>query len=311
MSISEFPATASRLTIKVIVDNVVDIFLPNLGPATYPHPGKSSELLAEQGFAIWLEIEDQSGSKKKILYDFGRSGPVLENNLDIMGLDRNQIDCLVLSHGHLDHYGGMWSFLEKHSASAPLFVHPTTFGTRGITRPDGTLMLWTLERTKLEKKLTGNLIVSKEPVQIGPGLWKTGTIPRRSELDLPFKIAVRVEGQTMKPDLLEDDAALVAKVDGLGLIVMTGCCHAGVFNTLDAAKDLFRDEPLYALIGGLHLNNLSKGHLDKVTAELHKRNPQWLLPMHCTGSNVLHHFYHAFGERFITGTVGLSITFGR
>ncbi len=93
---------AEKIRIITVVDNYIDIFIPSIKVAYYPRPGKLSQLWAEQGLSLWIEVSDK-GQTKKILYDFGRSNQVLPHNANLLGLDFRQLDSLVLSHGHIDH----------------------------------------------------------------------------------------------------------------------------------------------------------------------------------------------------------------
>ena len=251
---------AQDLKLTVLVDNVVDIFQPSIGPWSYPVAGPASSLWGEQGLSLLVEATGSRGESVHVLYDFGRSGPVLNHNLKILRPDGAGADLLMLSHGHIDHYGGLGAYLNEGGRGAPLLTHPASFGSRGIRRPDGGMAgPWLFEKRSL---LDWGLDVRTSTVaqQLGPGLWSTGSIPRLSSLDVHLDQAVRFDQEgRLLPDALEDDQALVALVAGLGLVVITGCCHAGAINTLDAAAAMFPGQPLYALIGGLHLNHLTEG----------------------------------------------------
>lgn len=299
---------AKALKLTVLVDNVVDIFQPSIGPWTYPVPGPASSLWGEQGLSLMLEVSGARGESLTVHYDFGRSGPVLNHNLKILRPEGARVDLLVLSHGHIDHYGGLGAYLNNGGQGAPLLTHPASFGSRGIRRLDGDMAgPWVFEKRSL---LDWGLDVrtSTVPQQLGPGLWTTGAIPRRSSLDVHLDRAVRLDEQgEFVPDALEDDQALVACVDGLGLVVVTGCCHAGAINTLDAANAMFPGQPLYALIGGLHLNHLNAEQARAVAEEIAGREPRWVLPMHCTGAMPTRVLHQVLGERCLSGAVGLTL----
>jgi 7,8-dihydropterin-6-yl-methyl-4-(beta-D-ribofuranosyl)aminobenzene 5'-phosphate synthase len=299
---------AQALKLTVVVDNLVDIFLSPKGPWLYPVPGPSSSLWAEQGLSLWMQVTGGDGMTVSLLYDFGRSGAVLNHNLRILMPDGPSVDMLVLSHGHIDHYGGLGAYLDDGGSPTTLLTHPSSFGSRGIRRPGGGVAgPWVFEkRTVLDWGL--DLETTAEPRHLGPGLWSTGAIDRHSPLDIHLDRAVRWgQNDELTPDGLEDDQALVVCLEGLGLVVITGCCHAGVINTLDAAARMFPNEPLYALIGGLHLNHLEEDQVRAIAAEIEARQPRWVLPMHCTGAMAIRTLHQCFGDRCLTNTVGLSL----
>jgi 7,8-dihydropterin-6-yl-methyl-4-(beta-D-ribofuranosyl)aminobenzene 5'-phosphate synthase len=301
------PRKAHRLSLRVLVDNVVDIFLGSQGPCSCPEPGPAAALWAEQGLSLWIEAQAPGRPPVRLLHDFGRGGEVLSHNLAILGVEPAEADLWMLSHGHIDHYGGLEAVAGSSGRTRPLVTHPGAFGRRGIRKPDGSLAgPWSFLREKVEA--VGVAVQADDsPRQLGPGLWCTGSIPRRSDLDVHLEQAVRwsEEGEPA-PDPLEDDQALVACLEGLGLVVITGCCHAGVINTLDAAAELFADEPLYALAGGLHLNHLTPGQTEALCAELKARGLRWVLPMHCTGARAMHTMRRFLGETCLYSTVGLA-----
>lgn len=297
---------AQSMTLTVVVDNLINIFLPSQEHYTYPQPGRCSSLLGEQGLSLWIEVTDAQGETTRVLYDFGRGEYVVRNNLKILDIDPTTADYLVLSHGHVDHYGGMLRLLDENPISAPLVAHPMAFGTRGIKRADGNLAgPWVLERQKVEEALAVAPIVSSEAQNLAPGLFTSGSIAHTSPLDRPFKAAVRQEDGAWVPDEFQDDQAIFVNLEGRGVVVMTGCCHAGLFNTLAKSQELFPGAPLYALIGGLHWNFLSDGELDEVIEALAAYDPQWVLATHCTGALAIHKLRNRFGERCPFNTVGL------
>ncbi len=302
---------AARLRITVVIDNQIDIFLPAKGPWRYPLPGKNSSLWAEQGLSLWLAVWGSAGPPFKLLYDFGRSDQVLPHNMENLGLDPVQADLLVLSHGHIDHYGGLIRMLRGNSLTAPLVMHPSAFGERGIRLAGGALAgPWELRLEDLEPQLRAPLRFAHQPLHLAPGLWCSGTIERRSETDIPLSSAVRWHDGNEIHDQVEDDLALVICLKDKGLVVVTGCCHAGVVNTLDAAAALHPSQPLYALIGGFHLNHLNPQQVEEVAAEIIRREPRWVLPMHCTGAQAADILRRRLGDRCVYNTVGLTLDLG-
>lgn len=299
---------AVRLSFTVVVDNNVDVFLTSQGPLHYPHPGPQSMLLAAQGFSLWLEVEGADGEITRVLYDFGRGGAILPHNLELLGIDPTAADYLVLSHGHIDHYGGLSYLAAKHHLRAPLVTHPRSFGERGVRQAGGGVAgPWILEQGEVATWLAGKPILAERPTQLGPGLWISGGIPRQSPRDLLWPGGLRREDGQWHPDSLEDDQALVVNLAGRGLVVITGCCHAGVFNTIAAARAICPGVPLYTLAGGLHLNFLPAEQLEGIVDGLEEENPALVLPMHCTGALAQQVLRNRLGARCPFTTVGLTL----
>ena len=300
---------AAKLNLTVVVDNTVDIFLPAVGPFGYPLPGPGSVLLAEQGLSLWLEVEASDGSTTRVFYDFGRGGEVLPHNLRALGLDPTQADYLVLSHGHIDHYGGLGAVARQWAPRAPLLAHPAAFGERGVRRPDGGVAgPWFLDAGELEAALGRPPLLADGPRELAPGLWVSGGIPRGSQHDILWKAGVRREGGDWVADDIEDDQALVVNLRDLGLVVITGCCHAGVFNTLAAARALFPNTPVHTLLGGLHLNFLGDTALDGVVEQLARQDLQYLVPLHCTGAMAKQKLKESLGSSCLFTSAGMTLT---
>ncbi len=309
--LTEFSAKARSLKLTIVVDNNVDIFLPAREGIAYPKPGMHSTLLAEQGLSVSVEAVDERGETTRILYDFGRGGLVLRKNLEVLGIDPRAVDTLVLSHGHIDHYGGLVPLLRENELHAPLKVHPRAFGARGITLPNGQLgATWQLPEEELGKLLAERITSTDASVPVGPGVRTSGTIPRVSDLEPLFAAGVRVENGIPVPDDFQDDTALFCAVERQGLVVLTGCCHAGLINTLEAARRLFPEEPLLAVIGGFHFNFLNGSQLDKVVETLVSYDPRLVVPLHCTGAVATHRLLNVFRDRFAYGTTGMTLSFG-
>ena len=310
MTKKKFSAASAAIELTVVVDNTIDIFLEDKEHVQYPKPGKCSSLLAEQGLALWLEVRDEKGGVTRILYDFGRSETVLKNNLSLLDLDPSKLDMLILSHGHIDHYGGLLWLLKNSPSSCPLIVHPKAFGPRGVMRPDGKMAgPWCLNLEEIKNLRTAPIVTVEGPFQAAPGICVSGAIPRKSKLDVPFKSAVRMVDDELQPDLLEDDMALIVNIEGMGILVITGCCHAGLINTLEIAEVLFPGQTLIGILGGLHLNNIERERLDSILGALAKRNPKYIIPLHCTGALAQHALLECFGDSFMFGTVGARFTF--
>lgn len=299
---------AASFSITVVVDNYIDIFLADEDHFRYPRPGKQSSLLAEQGLSLWIEATGVHGGVCSVLYDFGRGGEVTRHNLALLDIDIQEADYLLLSHGHIDHFGGLLTMPSDRNL--PAFVaHPLAFGERGLRRSDGTVAgPWVLSKDEVRTKVR-EVITAPEPRHLGAGLWTSGRIPRCSDLDPVLTSGVRKKGDKWEKDEFEDELSLFAVVEGKGLIVITGCCHAGLINTIEAGINMFPGVPIYSVIGGFHLNIAGKEELSRVVDKLKDYKIGSLVPLHCTGAAAKQYLREEFRERCPYTTVGMVMDF--
>ena len=228
-----------------------------------------SSFWGEHGLAFLIETEGGC-----VLFDTGQSGTVLLHNLELLGIEPEAINALAISHAHYDHTGGLTALLDRGSVGdlrptgiplrptgILLYAHPDLFRER-FSRREGSLKSVGLpvEREALEQRLT--LQLSAEPTEILPGVWTTGEITDRAEPEgrSPHHLVRGAEG--WEPDPYHDDMALVLETEG-GLVVLCGCCHAGLLNTLAHVRRTFSTD-ITAVAGGTHLLHADEAHLRRV-----------------------------------------------
>jgi len=247
--------------ITCIVDNVVQ---------------SGSRLWGEHGLAFLVEIGD-----RRVLFDTGQSGAVLLHNLAVLGVDPATIDALAISHAHYDHTGGLPALLERTRPGLPFYAHPDLFRERFARRGERIEFIG-LPLTQETLATQTALRLSAAPQQILSGVWTTGEIALRPEPvgDSPHHL-VR-EGESWAADSYRDDVALV--IEGTaGLILLCGCCHAGLLNTLAHVQRTF-ERPIVAVAGGAHLAGASPDHLRRVgRALLEMGSVQRVYLNHCLG----------------------------
>ncbi len=260
-----------------------------------------SSFWGEHGLAFLIEMK----SGVMLLFDTGQSGTVLLHNLDLMGIEPEAISALALSHAHYDHTGGLPALLDR-VAGIPLYAHPDLFRGRFSRREESFKSVGLpLEREALEQRLVFQL--SAEPTEILPGVWTTGEITDRAEPEgrSAHHLVRGVEG--WEPDPYRDDMALVLETRR-GLVVLCGCCHAGLLNTLAHVRRTFGVD-IAAVLGGTHLLQADEAHLQHVIAVLRELGLPRLYLNHCTGQRAYLTLAQAFGERVASCPVGTTLEF--
>jgi 7,8-dihydropterin-6-yl-methyl-4-(beta-D-ribofuranosyl)aminobenzene 5'-phosphate synthase len=315
-----------RLDITILVENSIDILLPDTPEARrvglLEHfDKKRTPLLAENGFSLLLEAY-LGDSKTTVLFDAGLTSRVILHNIEALGIDPTSIDHIVLSHAHLDHHGGLEGVLAAIAHPVPVLTHPDAFLPRYIVTGVGKVSPYynsALNRERLEAA-GACFVLATEPVSIAPGTITTGEIERLTDFEGPPTEPARaghsggifqIRDGRFVPDLVMDEVALVINLAGKGLIVITGCGHAGVINTVVHARKLTGVEPIAAILGGFHLGfpGTSDRSRTETVAALAKLDPTFVAPMHCTGFRAMADVAAAMPDRFFQYSVGTRLSF--
>ena len=277
--------TSSRTTIAILVDNAA-------GPG----------LKAEHGFSLWLET-----AGKRILFDTGQ-GRILMENAHVLGIDPAAADCLVLSHGHYDHTGGLGPLLQQ-GPKFDLYCHPAAVNPRysfrnHMAKP---LQMPRESMAALDRFPQERVHWTQQPVLLCETVGLTGPIARETDFeDTGGPFCLDQAGQ--RPDPVDDDLALWIRTAS-GTIVCVGCAHAGVVNTLRQVRRLSGDSRIRAVIGGFHLIGANQGRLDQTIEALRLLAPERIVPCHCTGEDAVNRLCRAFGERCTPGFAGMRCCF--
>ena len=261
-----------EIRITILVDNIAN-----------------ANLNSEHGFSAWIESPEQT-----ILFDTGQ-GAALKPNAHHLNIDLRKTESIVLSHGHYDHTGGLPLALAT-APTARLFAHPGVSIPRYSVSGDTTRSV-AMSSICREAMIWHpvDAISTISPTLISDNIGVTGKIPRQTTYEDtggPFFLDKRGS----HPDSIEDDMALWLRTES-GLVVVAGCCHAGIINTVRYALEISGESHLHAVLGGFHLVNASKGRMENTVKDLQRLNPDFLIPCHCTGQAAMQQLAHHFASR--------------
>ncbi len=307
---------AERVEITTLIDNYVDLLLPPSEIVTRPPLAKGGNiladtLLAEHGLSLLITIYS-GGRKNTILFDTGYTKVGVPHNMELLGVNSEAIEAVVISHGHMDHTGALYPILDKMPGRIPLVLHPGAFVyPRYTAAPDGSKRLWprTLVRDDLKQKNV-ELVESKTPTLIADDrIMVTGEVERKTGFEKGMPNALLEKDGKFVHDPITEDQAIVVKLKDKGLVVISGCAHAGIVNTVMFAQKTTGEEKVHAVLGGFHLSGpfFEKIHDDTIR-ELKNMDPEVIVPMHCTGWKAVQRFQKEFSSRFVLNSVGSMIT---
>ena len=261
------------------------------------------ELVAEHGFAAWIDTGNEC-----FLFDTGQ-GAALIPNAAALGIDLSRARALVLSHGHYDHTGAVRAFLDINPDAPVIYGHDATIGRfscRPDEQPPRQIGMAEEVRQALCQLPAERRIVLDVPRYLRPGIGITGPVPRNSTFEDtggPFYL----DPDKAQADPITDDLSLWFETSD-GLVVLTGCCHSGLVNTVRQAQRISGVTRIRGIIGGLHLLNAGPERLDATVAFLHECAPDFLLPCHCTGAQVIERLHAEFGDAVLrAGGAGQTI----
>jgi 7,8-dihydropterin-6-yl-methyl-4-(beta-D-ribofuranosyl)aminobenzene 5'-phosphate synthase len=256
-------------------------------------------LLAEHGLSFWIEYGD-----KRILFDTGQSD-ILVRNAKTLGINLAEVDAIVISHGHYDHTGGLPVVLDI-ASKAIIYLHPAAIEPKFSRKTSGinSIGMPYLAKKAVQKR---HVIWTATPAQIFPGMSVTGQVPRTNNFE-DVGGAFFVDENYQRADELLDDQTLFIE-SAKGLVVVLGCAHSGVINTLEYISNLTSRNKIYAVIGGMHLLNASKERIERTITVFREYNIQKVGVAHCTGAGAVRRFSNAFQGRCFSCSAGTQISF--
>jgi 7,8-dihydropterin-6-yl-methyl-4-(beta-D-ribofuranosyl)aminobenzene 5'-phosphate synthase len=319
-----------HVEITVLVDNVTDPLLvdqesvvrmnwpralvsglPTAPSRVSPDSGVPDALIAEPGFSALVRIE-KGGRRRTLLFDTGVSPDGMVENMRRMGIAAAEVEVIVLSHGHWDHVTGMEGLVRVLGRTRlPVMIHPEFWNRRRVRFPGlDPAELPSTSRAALEGM--GFAIVEERQ----PSFLLDGVVLITGEVDRTTAFETGMRGHEALGDggwradpLILDDQALVVSLGDRGLVILSGCGHAGIVNTARYARALTGQDAVAAIIGGFHLSGpMFEPIIGPTVDALAELSPSLLVPAHCTGWKAVHQLATRFPDAFVMSTVGTTIT---
>jgi len=286
--------TLDKLDIQVIAEDTVGYDTPYLG---------------QHGISI-LVTAHAAGVCRRVLVDVAQDSDALLENMRRMEVDPRNIDAVVLTHCHYDHTLGTARLVAAvGKTNLPVVAHPDLFRPHFVSDPGLRSIGMAREDSREAIEAAGGVLcLSRDPLPIAPGLTVSGQVPRRTDFEtLAMPLFTFVDGNLCN-DAMDDDISLFARVKGRGLVIVTGCSHAGIINICRHAMELAGENRIHGIIGGLHLLDADKTRIDQTVAALKALDPDWIRAGHCTGFPAQAALYAGFKDRFTPMHTGMRVS---
>lgn len=306
-----------RVEILSVMDNSIDVLMGNTPVARRAQRERDTlnkaQLRAEHGVSM-LVTTYIGADRDSFLFDTGVTTDGVLHNMDVLGIKGNELHAVVLSHGHTDHTRGLIGFIKRYGRPRiPIVLHPDAYLKRKNIQPDGhESEHFPPSKGDLEAEDV-QIIEERGPTMVvGGRALVTGQIPRTTpfEKGSPAQVAW-IDGKWQPDPWIHDDQAIVLNVKNKGLVVLTGCGHAGVVNTLKCARDLTGVDRIHSVIGGFHLTGPTFEPIIAPTIQALKEfQPSVIVPEHCTGWKATHLLAREFPDAFVPNSVGTTMVIG-
>lgn len=309
-----------RAEITILADNYADFFLPDTETVKRMIVLPPAAPLSEPGLSILIKTVLGSSSHT-FLFDTGISGTCLLQNARGMAGSRavaagevsgrlEDIEAVVLSHGHFDHCGGLTGLLAETGRTLPVYLHPDAFIRRRIRiRPEVTVDMPAMDETAV----TGagaEIRTNIDPVTLfSDSVLLSGEVDRQTGFETGLAATeAMIEGE-WQPDPFNDDQGIALYVKDKGLVVIGGCSHAGIINTVRHVGQVTGITRIHAVMGGFHLSGGNEKIIDPTISEMRAMAPDYVIPMHCTGWRAINRFAAEMPDAFILNSVGTTYIF--
>ncbi len=302
-----------KLTLWVLADNYFDSNVKDnkITKRYRAKPGKSMH--AEHGLAYYIETVI-GGKTSTCMFDYGLDPVGVMNNISLLGLDVGKTTAFSLSHGHYDHYMSAVSIIKQNqariAAGTPFYVGEEAFARRYALRPGATepTDLGQLKKEDIEA-LGLKVVETRTAVEIVPGAYFTGNIERTTSYEkVPASLQIK-RGDKIEQDTFPGEQAVFFNVKGKGLVVLSGCAHCGIVNSVKQAQKIAGTDKIHAVMGGFHLINAKPELIQNTVADIKAMKPDYIVPTHCTGFEAIVAFSKEMPNEFVMNTTGTKYTF--
>lgn len=305
-----------EVTVTILVDNSVDVLMAGspvahrfpLRPDLFDHPFP----IAEHGFSALLRVR-HGDDRATVLFDTGVSRQGFLHNLDALAVNVQEIQAVVLSHGHADHALGLPGLVQRlGERSVPLVIHPEAYLERRMLLPDGSVLQLPPPRLADFRHEAIEVIEEVGPSMLVDGaVLVSGEVGRTTEFERGLPPHQANRGGVWESDpLIRDDQCAIMNLRGKGLVIVTGCGHAGIINIVHNAQRLTGIQQVHAVIGGFHLTGgLFEPIIPATVAALQAIGPQYVVPGHCTGWSALHQIARGLPDAYLAISAGSTFVF--
>ena len=311
---------ADKIEIVVLVDNYSDFFLADSEVVKRLKVLPPNGPLSEPGLSYLIKVY-AGPEARTLLFDTGISGTCLLHNaktfassravlMGEIGADFKDIGAVILSHGHFDHFGGLLGFLGQAKKVMPLYLHKDAFvSRRHQVGPEFRIDMPGMDETELTKagaeikKIEDATTIASDLVLL------SGKVERQTNFEKGMPgMEARIDNEWI-PDPFYDDQGLAVNIKGQGLVVLGGCSHAGIINTVKYLQKVSGIQKVHAVLGGFHLSGLNENLIDPTISEMKAINTEYIIPMHCTGWKAINRFSQEMPGQFILNSVGTTYIF--
>jgi 7,8-dihydropterin-6-yl-methyl-4-(beta-D-ribofuranosyl)aminobenzene 5'-phosphate synthase len=301
-----------RLEVTVLIDNYTDVLLlQGTDMVKRPMTPAPNWPLAEHGLSCLLKVH-RGAEEHVVLLDAGVSSTCFFHNARVLNVDLSKIEAVVLSHGHSDHFGALVEFLNRAAKGIPVVLHPDAFLERAINIP---VLGRRVEVPRLDEaclKETGAVLrkVKGASTLFSDLILISGEVQRVTDFEKGFPWAEAKIDDKWVVDPFHDDQGVAVNVKGKGLVVIGGCSHAGIINTVKHCQAVTQTSKVHAVLGGFHLTGqIFEQIIGPTIEEMKMIGPDFIMPMHCTGWHAINRFAREMPQQFILTTVGTTYVF--
>ena len=303
------------IEIITLVDNFSDVLLPDSEAVMRPPIAKGgvipkNTLLAEHGLSLLVKVRVEEKTHSIVL-DTGYTNVAVPYNLEYLGLTLEDVEAIVLSHGHMDHVGALKEVVGLCGSGTKLIMHPDACLPRArIIQFSSDQIIFPAfpSRGKL-KEWGADVVENKKPLLLcQDSILITGEVPRTTSFEKGMPGALIKHNGKFVPDTFKDDQSLVVNLGDKGLVVISGCAHSGIVNSVLYARQLTGQEKVCAVVGGFHLTGAAMELcIDPTIEEMKKMALHLISPMHCTGFKAISRFSEQMPDAFVLNSVGSRI----